>query len=119
MHLRDSAVAPFTRIGIVSTVPSEAGVYGIYRGDDCVHIGDTWNLKAHLLELINTVSGVETLSVRYELCAESEAHDRALSLKRELSPGNPHPPNVPLSLSGMTFWSADSAASPDSSAPEL
>ena len=90
MPWNNSVIASFSRIGIVSEVPSSAGVYGIYNGDHCVHLGETWNLKARLLELINNVSSEDDLSVRYEVCAESETAQLCAQLKRELATAGPH-----------------------------
>ena len=67
MPWREATSLPFTRIAIVAQVPSESGVYGVFRGDQCVLVGSTWNLKAHLLELITAINGTDELSVKYEL----------------------------------------------------
>jgi len=85
MPWRDAASLPFTRIAIVAQVPSESGVYGVFRGDLCVLVGSTWNLKAHLLELITGISGADELSVKYELLPEEAAAERSAALNRELT----------------------------------
>lgn len=119
MPWNNSVTAPFSRIGIVSEVPSSAGVYGIYNGELCVHVGETWNLKARLLELINSVSGEDDLSVRYEVCTESEAAQRSAQLKRELATAGSHVPPATHSLSGISFWTGDSSVPSDSGVSEV
>jgi|SRR4051794_9887325 len=84
MPWREAISLPFTRIAIVAQVPSESGVYGVFRGEQCVLVGNTWNLKARLLELITGISGTDQLSVKYELLPEETAADRAAALNREL-----------------------------------
>src|SRR3954451_9145879 len=83
MPWRDARDVPFSRIGVVSTVPSESGVFGVRSEDKFVLISDSWNLKARLLELINLLGAPDNLSVVYELCPESERSSRVELLARE------------------------------------
>jgi hypothetical protein len=93
MPWREPSTVPFTRIGIVSQVPPEAGVFGIIEGEVCLYVGDTWNLRGRLLELANVVENQEGLSVVWERCPESECTDRRLTLEKEL---NTAPVDEPL-----------------------
>lgn len=81
MSWRDSSTVPFSRIGIVSQIPSESGVYAIYDGQCCVFVGEAWNLKARLLELASVLVEFSYLSITFELCPEAYRADR----KKELT----------------------------------
>lgn len=81
--LEPTSVA-FSRIGIVSRVPSESGVYAISDGNCCIFVGETWNLKARLLELANVLTDSGTLTVTYELCSEEQRTARKQALTSEL-----------------------------------
>src|SRR3954449_6809179 len=84
MPWRDSYSVPLTRIDVVSTVPSESGIYAIVHGDVYVLVGEAWNLKARLLELINMLPDLGELSLIYELCHEQERISRKEILASEL-----------------------------------
>lgn len=75
---------PFTLLQISAHVPSEPGVYGLLDGDACVYVGESWNLKARLLELATTVSTHATLTLVYETCREADLPARQKSLSQEL-----------------------------------
>ena len=75
---------PFTLIQISAHVPSEPGVYGLLDGDSCVYVGESWNLKARLLELATNVSTTATLTLVYETCTEADLAARQKSLAEEL-----------------------------------
>jgi len=115
MSWRGAPSLPFTRIAIVAQVPSESGVYGVFRGEQCILVGSTWNLKAYLLELITGINGSEELSVKYELLPEEMAADRSAALNRELmAPDNSATPaNDKGRREGITFW--DTSVPGDSS----
>lgn len=81
MPWRDAQTVPLTRIDIVSQVPSESGVYAIADGDVPLLVGEAWNLKARLLELMNVLQDVGEFRVTYELCREEERAAR----KQEIS----------------------------------
>jgi len=107
---------PFSRIGIAAQVPATSGLYGIFRGDRCVLVGNTWNLKAHLLELITRLPSTEDLNLKFELHTEKEAAELSAALTGELARARsapasaaeaPHPP-------GITFWEAHSFSEPNS-----
>jgi len=115
----NATTAPFSRIGIVAGVPSDSGVYGIFRGDSCMLVGDTWNLKARLLELISTIPVVEELVVGYELCSESKAAELSASLQRELVDRSPvvTPMQQAGQDHGIRFW-VGGAGLADPNSPE-
>lgn len=85
MPWHDSHTAPFTRLGIVSTVPSASGVFGIMQGPVCLLVGESWNLKARLLDLVNATDSTDNLGVTYELCHEDHRAGRMNELNRELT----------------------------------
>lgn len=106
MLWENSHTSPFTRIGIVASVPSESGVFGIIAGNECLLIDDSWNLKARLLELINSLTGPDGLVVVYELCPENDRDARARQLREELRAAlRPAPSDRPP---GISFWSGGS-----------
>ncbi|HYP14242.1 MAG TPA: hypothetical protein VEQ63_09985 [Bryobacteraceae bacterium] len=84
MPWREPNAVPFTRIGIVSQVPSEAGVYAISDGPSCIFVGESWNLKARLLELANVLTDISHLTIMYELCSEDQLGARKRELTAEL-----------------------------------
>jgi hypothetical protein len=84
MSWRDSKSVSFTRLDIVAHVPSESGVYAILDGDCCMHVGDSWNLKARLLEVANVIADSGRLTVMYELCPEDQLALRRSVLSAEL-----------------------------------
>jgi len=78
-------------------------VFGILAEDRCVLIGESWNLKARLLELINTLHSPETLTIIYELCSEDQRLRRREVLHGELVSGT-QPSNLQASRNGISFW---------------
>src|SRR5215203_2003485 len=106
MPWRDPQSIPLTRIDIVSQIPSESGIYGIYDGDICLLVGEAWNLKARLLELMNVLQNVGEFRVVYELCPEDERTDRKDKLASLLLRT---PPPVGIhgkELAGISFWNS-------------
>lgn len=95
MPWRQPKSIPFTRIDIVSTVPAHAGVYGIMDANSCVFVGESWNLRARLLELANALSEAHDLSIVYEICGDDERFSRKAAILAELIPDNP-PPALPV-----------------------
>ena len=84
MPWRDAIWIPFTHIEIVARVPSESGVYGILDGESCVFVGESWNLKARLLELASALTEVGHLTIVYERCPDEQRSDRKGALTSEL-----------------------------------
>lgn len=85
MPWREPQTAPFTRIGIVSHVPPESGVFGICEGELYIYIGSTWNLRGRLLELANLVDRPDGLSIVWEICPEPDCAVRRGTLEKELT----------------------------------
>jgi hypothetical protein len=105
MPWRNSNSIPFTRIHIAASVPSESGVYGILDSKCCVFIGDSWNLKARLLDLANVLTDMAGLTIVYELCDDDARSVRKQELTAEfLHPSSeqslplPHLPGISFSL---------------------
>jgi hypothetical protein len=84
----DARTIPYTRLGVVSQVPSDGGVFAIMDGESCLLVGESWNLKARLLELINVVSGEQELTVTWECCDDHEREPRRLQLSADLIPAD-------------------------------
>jgi hypothetical protein len=84
MPWQDATSVSFTHIDIVSRIPSESGVYGIHDGECCIFIGESWNLKARLLELASALSEVAHLRIVYELCPEEQRSERKAALSAEV-----------------------------------
>lgn len=102
MPWKDARTVPFTRLGVVSQVPSNGGVFAIMDGESCLLVSESWNLKARLLELINVLSGEESLTVTWECCDDQDREMRRRQItddlaRREDGAGNPRPlPGIPL-----------------------
>lgn len=105
MPWRDPRTVPFSRIGVVSSVPSDSGVFAILSGEAYVLVSDSWNLKARLLDLISVLNAPEHLSVKYELCPEAERPSRLEILQRESLAPDAQPAAAAKTLPGLTFWS--------------
>lgn len=99
MPWREPGSVPFTRIGIVSNVPPEAGVFGVMHGQVCLYLGDTWNLRARLLELANAIPHTEGLTLVWERCPEPDCATRRNALEQELAVGTS--PELPDRFPGL------------------
>jgi hypothetical protein len=106
MPWRDSHVIPLTRIDIVSQVPSESGVYAVMDNDTCLLVGEAWNLKARLLELMNILQDILALQLVYELCCEEERLARKEILASELLRSQPDVELPTRGLPGISFWNS-------------
>ena len=84
MPWRSATSLPFTHIDIVSRVPSESGVYAVLTGDSCLLVGESWNLRARLLELASALVEARHLTIAYELCPDDQRSDRKRALAAEL-----------------------------------
>lgn len=76
MLWENSQSVSFTRLDIVSRVPSAPGVFAVMDGDLCLLVSESWNLKARLLDLVNVLDGHTNLSIRFELCPDEERERR-------------------------------------------
>jgi len=106
-------------MGVVSSVPSEGGVFGILSGDAYVLISESWNLKARLLDLISVLNGPENLKVMYELCPEADRQKRAETLKQESVKRQPAPLTSNGTLPGIRFLAHAPGAPDQGSADSL
>ena len=105
MLWRDPRTVPLTRIDIVAQVPSESGVYAILDGEACLLVGEAWNLKARLLELMNVLQDAGHFSVMYELCGEEERSVRKQTLASALIKKAPAA-EIARELPGISFWNS-------------
>jgi hypothetical protein len=76
----------FSRLEIVAGVPSDPGVFAIMDESSCLLVGETWNLKARLLDLANLVNGQTQLRITFECCADDAREARKAELLNELIP---------------------------------
>jgi hypothetical protein len=107
MPWRNAQSVPFSRIDIVTQVPSASGVFGLMTGDSYLLIADSWNMKARLLDLINSIPFPAELTVLFELCPEHGAEARRNELAAEYTPpAHPAPAFPPDRPSGISFWNA-------------
>jgi hypothetical protein len=106
MLWRDPHNAPLTRIEIVAHIPSESGIYAIMDADVCLLVGEAWNLKARLLELMNVIKDAGEFHVIYELCAEEERLARKASLASALLKSEPSVEIPGRESRGISFWNS-------------
>lgn len=106
MPWRDPHQVPLTRIDIVSQVPSESGVYAILDHEACLLVGEAWNLKARLLELMNILQDVGHFSLIYELCSDEERLHRKETLAASLIRKSPPAEIRARELPGISFWNS-------------
>jgi hypothetical protein len=104
MPWRDPHNVPLTRIDIVAKVPSESGVYAIMDADSCLLVGEAWNLKARLLDLINVVRDADDFHVIYELCPEEERVLRKGAVASSLLTTRLPEETRGRELQGISFW---------------
>jgi hypothetical protein len=103
MPWRDPQTFPLTRIAVVARIPSESGVYAIYDGEACLVVGEAWNLKARLLELMNVLQDVGEFHVTIDLCAEEVRMARKEELAVELLQTAPSIDLPVRELPGISF----------------
>jgi len=118
MPWHESHTVPFSHLGVVSSVPSEGGVFGILSGAEYLLISESWNLKARLLDLISILNGPEHLEVIYELCPETERQKRAEALKQESLEYQRSSAASNGTLPGIRFWANPPSSFDHSSASE-
>lgn len=104
MPWRNPKTVPFTRIEIAAHVPSGSGVYGILCEQRCLFVGESWNLKARLLDLANSLSGINELEIIYETCSDEERGARKTTLCAELAPEQHTRDTTSQNLPGLSFW---------------
>jgi excinuclease UvrABC nuclease subunit len=104
MPWRDPHNVPLTRIDIVAQIPSESGVYAIMDADVCLLVGEAWNLKARLLELMNAVREASEIYVVYELCPDEERLSRKNFIAASLLKTTPRKEIRDQKLPGISFW---------------
>jgi len=83
MPWQDPSFLPFSKVEISAHVPAAGGVYGLLDGETCVFVGESWNLRARLLELANVVAN-GSLTAVYELCPDDTRDERKRVLSDEL-----------------------------------
>jgi hypothetical protein len=104
MSWRAPQTVPLTRIAVVARVPSESGVYAIYDGEVCLLVGEAWNLKARLLELMNVLQDVADFHVTFDMCAEEVRVARKEELAAELLHSDPAIDARVRHVPGISFW---------------
>lgn len=91
----------------MSQVPSESGVYAIVDADDCLLVGEAWNLKARLLELMNILQDIGTFSAIYELCPEEARIEKKQKIAAALLREKPKVELNGRDLPGISFWQSE------------
>lgn len=86
MPWQNPTTISFGRLDIVARVPSEPGVFAVMEGGHCLLVGESWNLKARLLDLVNCVNGQSEVTVIFECCEEGAREGRKKALAAELTP---------------------------------
>jgi hypothetical protein len=78
------------------------------EGENCLLVGESWNLKGRLLELANAINGSDGLILVYELCDEEARILRRDELTREFIP-QPEPSSgpAPKRLPGISLSDAN------------
>jgi excinuclease UvrABC nuclease subunit len=104
MPWRDPHNVPLTRIDIVSQIPSESGVYAIMDHEACLLVGEAWNLKARLLELMSVIKELGEFHVIYELCSDEERVARKENLSSALLRTSASMEIHDRELPGISFW---------------
>ena len=103
----DPQTLPLTWVEIASKVPSESGVYAIMDDGECVLVGESWNLKARLLDMIKVVDGIGEFSAVIDLCPEKNRMERKEQLAAALLPKKPKAMSASATgLPGISFWQA-------------
>ena len=106
MPWRDPKTVNLTRIDVVSQIPSDSGVYAILDDEVYLLVGEAWNLKARLLELMNVLQDIGEFQVVYELCAEEERVARKEQLGATFLRTAPTVQLPNRELPGITFWNS-------------
>jgi len=79
-----------------------------------VLVGSSWNLKAHLLELITRLPSTEDLDIRYELHPEDKAAELSAALTRDLArAGSAASASEAQHSPGITFWETRTFSEPN------
>ncbi len=87
-------------------MPDSEGIYAIFDGDICLLVGESWNLKGRLLELMNILQDIGEFQVNYELCLDEERLARKDHLATELR-GSSGTVDLPSrDLPGISFWNS-------------
>jgi hypothetical protein len=98
----NSQSVPFTRLEVVSRVPSAPGVFAVMDGDSCLLVSESWNLKARLLDLANVLDGQTSLSIFFELCADDQREHRKTQVIALLGPDSRDPATADPVLPGLS-----------------
>jgi hypothetical protein len=106
MPWRDPKTVNLTRIDVVSQIPSDSGVYAILDEDVYLLVGEAWNLKARLLELMNLLQDIGEFRVIYELCSEDERVARKEQIGATFLRTAPAVQLPNRELPGITFWNS-------------
>jgi hypothetical protein len=105
MPWHDPQSVAFTRLEIAGRVPSASAVFGVLEGESCRYVGNTWNLKARLLELANLLPFHDNLRIVFELCPDAELAARSAELSAEFTSDlTNRDPAAGRTGVGITFW---------------
>jgi len=80
----------FTRASVQNNAPECSGIYGLSNNREWVYIGETDNIRAHLIahlgEVGTSVSARRPTGFRFEPCAAMSRTERQTRLVREFAP---------------------------------
>ena len=93
---------PFSRINVVSSIPSEGGVFGILSAGQYLLVSESWT-EGWLLDLINGLEGSEGLTVAFEVCAEDDRQARPSFSGVNCLSGSPNPEPNHKPLPGISL----------------
>ena len=95
MPFADCAARSFTVVSIQKNAPESSGVYGLSNAREWLFIGESDNIRAHLLEHHRKIGTVlerqNPMGFTFELCSPGERNARRKALVRELKPRCNHP----------------------------
>lgn len=90
MPFAECTARSFTVVSIQNNAPESSGVYGLSNAREWLFVGESDNIRAHLLKhyrKIGTVREVQSpMGFTFELCSPSERSIRLKTLMRELRP---------------------------------
>ena len=90
MPFAECAARSFTVVSIQKNAPEFSGVYGLSNAREWLLVGESDNIRAHLLEHhqeIDTVlKNLAPTGFTFELCSSTERIARQKTLVRELQP---------------------------------
>jgi hypothetical protein len=90
MPFTECAARLFTLVSIQKNAPESSGVYGLCDAREWLFVGESDNIRAHLLEHHRKITTVRErqspMGFTFELCSPAARSARRQALVRELKP---------------------------------